>query len=378
MGIEILPYAPEHVDGIVKFNARLRAGGFGLGWYEACEDAWLPRRPGVPVWREHFVALENGSEIRGAYALKHQPWWIKDRFVTVTDWQGPVSEGIIDARYAPLGLRFFRDMQKRQPLLYSWGHGGEEARMLQLLRSMKWHFHSTPFCLRVARPLPFLRESTYLRSTAGRRLAFDLLAMTGVGWLGLKALFGALSLRGAAIGRPPRRALDVSTFDAFGTWADALWAECLPAYQAIGLRDACTMNALLPQGSWPPGIRLRVEIHGRTVGWAVVMDRALRSDPRFGNLRVGSVIDCLALPEHAPAVIRAATEFLLDRGVDLIGSNQAHPEWVRAFEANGFLALPNRRYFAISPALHEVLSPIESVAMGLHLTNLDGHGPHGF
>lgn len=378
MGIEIVPYAPEHVDGVVALNRRIRAGGSSVGWYEHCDDDWLPRRPGVPVWREHFVAIENGAEVRGAYALKHQPWWIKDRFVTVTDWQGPVSEGVVDTRYAPLGLRFFRDMLKRQPLLYSWGHGGEEARMLQLLRSMKWHFHATPFCLRVVRPLPFLRESTYLRSTAGRRLALDLLAVTGVGWLGLKALFAALSVRGATIGRPPRRTLDVSTFDAFEAWADALWAECVPTYQAIGLRDSRTMNALLPQGAWPPGIRLRIQNGGRTLGWAVVMDRALQSDPRFGNLRVGSVIDCLALPEHASAVIRAATDFLLDRGVDLIGSNQAHPEWVRAFEANGFLALPDRRYFAISPALHEALSPIERVGQGLHLTNLDGHGPHGF
>jgi hypothetical protein len=115
----------------------------------------------------------------------------------------------------------------------------------------------------------------------------------------------------------------------------------------------------------------------RTLGWVVVMDNSLRDDPRFGRMRVGSVIDCLARPEDAPAVIRAATDFLLDRGVDMIGSNQAHPEWVRAFEANGFLSLPNRRYFAISPALFEALSPLESVGRGLHLTNLDGHGPHG-
>jgi hypothetical protein len=377
MGIEIVPYAPEHVDRVVALNQRLRAGGFRVGWYESCEDAWLPRRPDVPVWREHYVAVENGAEIRGAYALKPQPWWIKDRFVTVTDWQGPVSEGIVDARYAPLGLRFFRDMQKRQPLLYSWGHGGEEARMLQLLRSMKWHFHSTPFCLRVARPFPFLRESTYLRSTRGRRLALDLLAWSGLGWLGLRSLFGALSLRGAVAGRPARRLLDVTTFDEFGPWADALWEECVGAYQAIGLRDARTMNALLPRSGWPPGIRLRVREGERTLGWVVVMDNALRDDPRFGRMRVGSVIDCRARPEDAPAVIRAATDFLLDRGVDMIGSNQAHPEWVRAFEANGFLSLPNRRYFAISPALFEALSPLESVGRGLHLTNLDGHGPHG-
>lgn len=378
MGIEIVPYTPEHVDRVVAFNRRMRAGGFSAGWYEACEDGWLPRRPGVPVWREHYVAVENGAEIRGAYALKPQPWWLRDHFVTVTDWQGPVSEGIVDARYAPLGLRFFRDMQKRQPLLYSWGHGGEEARMLQLLRSMKWHFHATPFCLRVARPFRFLSESRYLRSTPARRLALDLLAWSGLGWLGLRLLSGAMTIRGVAMGRPGRRDLDVEIFEEFGPWADTLWQECLDAYQVIGLRDARTMNALLPRGGWPPGIRLRVRRGERTLGWAVVMDNALREDARFGNMRVGTVIDCLARPEDAGAVIRAATDFLLGRGVDMIGSNQAHPGWVRAFEQNGFTILANRRYFALSPALYDALSPFEAISSGLHLTNLDGHGPHGF
>jgi len=32
----------------------------------------------------------------------------------------------------------------------------------------------------------------------------------------------------------------------------------------------------------------------------------------------------------------------------------------------------------MSPALYSALSPFEQVSRGLHLTNLDGHGPHGF
>ena len=43
----------------------------------------------------------------------------------------------------------------------------------------------------------------------------------------------------------------------------------------------------------------------------------------------------------------------------MIGSNQAHPGWVRAFEQNGFASLANRRYFALSPALYEALAPFD-------------------
>jgi hypothetical protein len=36
------------------------------------------------------------------------------------------------------------------------------------------------------------------------------------------------------------------------------------------------------------------------------------------HLRVGSIVDCLALRENAIAVVRAATQILETRGVDLI------------------------------------------------------------
>jgi hypothetical protein len=90
------------------------------------------------------------------------------------------------------------------------------------------------------------------------------------------------------------------------------------------------------------------------------------------------VVDCLAAPNDAAAVIGAANRFLVDRGVDMIASNQAHPIWAEAFAKNGYVILPGRRYFAASPELQKVLAPFDENQIGLHLTNLDGHGPHGF
>jgi hypothetical protein len=374
MGIEVVAYTPDRVEAVLAFNKRMRDGGTRWGWYEQHEDGWLPRRDGIRVWREHYLALEDGTEVRGAYALKPQEWHIHGKPVLVTDWQGPVSEGLLSRKYNTLGLRLIRDMLKRYPLLYSWGHGGDEASMLQMLRSLKWLIHPTPFCLRVLRPARFLRLNRYLRDSAGRRLGQDLLAYSGAGWLGFKLLHGALSLRGGGAGAP----CETEVVEDFGDWADALWERCSPAYSAIGLRDATTMNALLPPGSWPACFRLRIRREGRDLGWVAVMDNALHDDARFGDLRVGSVIDCLAHPDDAPAIIGAAHRFLAARGVDLIASNQSHPRWAAAFEANGYLLLPGRRYFAASPELQKALAPFDETQQGLHLTNLDGHGPHGF
>ena len=83
----------------------------------------------------------------------------------------------------------------------------------------------------------------------------------------------------------------------------------------------------------------------------------------------------LADPADAGEVVFAATRFLRQRGVDIIVSNQAHPGWALGFAQNGYAVLPNKRMFAPSPALRALLEPFDETAKGLHLTNMDGHGP---
>lgn len=197
MAIKVVPYEAEHEPAVAAFNQRMLEGETGWGWYESSVDGWLPEREGKRTWREHFVAMDDAGEVRGAYAHKPHQWRIRGEDVLVSDWQGPVSEGLLSPRYAMLGLRLIREMVKRYPTLYSWGHGGRDAAMLQMIVSLKWLIHDTPFCLKVLHPFRFLRRNRYLRSTARNRLALDLLAFSGIGWLGTKLLHGVLGLRGA-------------------------------------------------------------------------------------------------------------------------------------------------------------------------------------
>ena len=76
MGIEVVPYSADREGEVVAFNRRMHEGGTRWGWYEQAVDEWLPRRPGVKVWREHFLAIEDGRDVRGAYALKPQEWLV--------------------------------------------------------------------------------------------------------------------------------------------------------------------------------------------------------------------------------------------------------------------------------------------------------------
>jgi hypothetical protein len=371
MPIQIVPYTEEWTPQVLAFNARLHATGTSWGWYGTPVDDWLPDRDHVKTWREHWLAIEDGASVRGAYALKPHEWCIKGEPHIVTDWQGPVSEGLIDARYSALGLRLLREMLKQRPLLYSWGHGGLEQPMLKMLEKLGWLLHPTPLCVRVTRPFRFLRENAFLRSTPVRRAALDTLAFSGAGSVGLRMLHGLAGLRGLRAARD----VQAETFESFGPWADSLWERCRGDYQAIAARDASTMSLLVNPGRWSRAHKLRVLREGAVLGWAVVMDTPMQGDARFGSLRVGSIVDCLARPHDAVAIVRAAFAFLRARGVDLVVSNQAHPAWLRAFTANGFWLVPASRVFAASPALHSALEPWSDCRLGLHLTNMDGHGP---
>jgi hypothetical protein len=371
MAIRIVPHSAELSGAVHAFNVRMHAGG-SPGFFVEAEPFWVPKRPGQKVWREYFLAVDEANAVRGAYALKPQDWRVRGETHVVTDWQGPFSEGSVDPQYAPLALRLVRDMLGKYPLLYSWGHGGNEQALVQLLRRMGWLLHGTPFCLRVLKPARFLRLNGYLRTTPLRRRALDLLAATGAGSIAMHSLHALLRLR--AYRRFAATAVEVA---GFGAWADAVWERCKDMYTAIAVRDAATMNVLTPPNGWPPVSRLRIEKRGEVLGWALVMDTSMRADARFGSLRVGSIVDCLAAPHDAGEVVASATRFLQRRGVDLIASNQSHPAWARGFAQNGYLLLRDRRLFAASPALQRLLEPFEQTARGLHLTNFDGHGPAG-
>jgi hypothetical protein len=372
MAIRIVPHSAQLSSAVHEFNMRMRAGGSPWGFFVDPEPFW-PRQRGKSVWREYYVAVDDDNSVRGGYALKPQQWRVRGAAHVITDWQGPYSEGSVNAKHATLGLRLIRDMLGKRPLLYSWGHGGNEQPVVQMLQKMGWWLHNTPFCLRVLRPARFLRLNAYLRTSTLRRAALDLLAFSGLGALGLRVLHHALRLKARR-----RFRASAAEFADFGDWADALWERCARRYAAIAVRDAASMNVLAPKTGWPSVTRLKVELAGRVIGWALVMDTRMQRDARFGDLHVGSIVDCFADPDDAGEVVAASTAVLRRRGVDLIASNQSHPAWVRGFADNGYLVLPNRRLFAASPELRRLLEPVAETAQGLHLTNFDGHGPAGF
>jgi hypothetical protein len=115
--------------------------------------------------------------------------------------------------------------------------------------------------------------------------------------------------------------------------------------------------------------------NGAAIGWAVVGER--RKDAKYGNMRVGSVVDCFALPGELFSVVRCATQTLERQGFDLILSNQSHQAWGEAFKAAGYLPATSNFIFAASKKLAQLLAPFEEVRAKMHLTRADGDGLPG-
>ena len=179
---------------------------------------------------------------------------------------------------------------KAQPLIYGLGMTDQLTR---LLTAIGWSVCCVPFYFKVNCPERFLTEIRVLRKTKARQVIANVAASTGIGGLALKVLQSA-----RAMGDPRNERAEL--ISGFSGWADDLWNACKGLYAMIAVRDSETLNILYPA----TGNRFlchKVTRGNAVIGWAVLLDTQMRDHKHFGNLRVGSIVDWLALPENASA-----------------------------------------------------------------------------
>jgi len=370
MAIEIERYADHLIPAVRDFNGRLHARGITHRFPETAQSTSLPRLAGRTIFQEYYLARED-AVVRGGYVLKHQALALGGEVVRIGNYQFPLSEGILDPEYAPLGGRFLRHALRQQPMLYSLGLGGHEEAITRLLRAARWSVAEVPFYFRVFQARPFLRNIAPLRRTVARRLAADTAALSGLGAIGL-FVFERMVW-------PTRARLDPGVTceeeSAFGPWADELWARCLGRYRMMTVRDRATLDALYPVEQ-RRFIRLRVRRASSTIGWAVLLDTQMSGNKYFGAMRVGTLVDCLAAPEDAEATVLWSMRRLRAAGCDLAVTNQGHRAWCHALERCGFVASPSNFLLALSPALARHVEPLAQRRDEVHVTRGDGDGPY--
>jgi hypothetical protein len=349
MPIHITEYTPEWRRSVQEFNGRLDRAGVPPGLRLPEDSADRVLLPGSQI----YVAVD-GEMVRGAFILRPQQFSFRGEARRVAHYRLPLSEGLIDRKFAMLAPAMLRRALQAEPLLYALGMGGYDRPLPRMLAAMGWRIVEVPFFFRVVRGRRFLRGMPALR-----RSPFRAAAMETAAWLGAGVSIAVWQRLRTRVESP----VVAKEMDDFGGWADEIWDVARGVYGMAAVRDAATLSSVY---SGERFLRLRVG----TAGWAVVIDTVMREDPYFGNLRVGTIVDALAKPEYAAAVVHAARVYLERRGVDLIISNQAHLAWRDALRADGFFSAPSNFLFAASKGLSAAIGSAE-----VHVNRGDGDGP---
>ena len=367
MAVKVVEYTKQHETAVRELNRRLREGGWKQQFPESATPGSLPRGAHPDLYNEMFVAIDDGGAARGGYILKHQAFMVAGERRSVANYAFPLSEGVVDRRHGMVGVTMIVDAQKRNPLLYGLGMGGLGHPSVRVMRGVGWSACMVPFFFRVLRPVRFLRNIAYLRRSRARRLLLDAAAFSGAGWLGVCA-WNALRRR-----VPNLTNIDAEVVPAFGSWADDVWASVERKNGIAAVRDRAVLDAL-----YPPGSRcfvVKVSQGGSAIGWAVGLATQMTRNDYFGDLRVGTFVDCFARPGAEPLVAAAADRELARRNVDLVISNQSAREWGAALTSLGYREGPSNFALTCSRKLVERIGRLDDLLPQCHVNRGDGDGP---
>ena len=360
MAIQIQLYGAQHVQAAIELNRRLSTGGVHSGFLLPENAAATPADRSRPVFKEQYV-VQDAAGVHGGFMLQSQQFRVMDEERQIGNYQMPISEGLINRAYGTVGIAMLRHALKMHPHLFCLGMGSADKPLPRMLAAMGWRLTHIPFLFRVHRAASFLRHIAPLRSSPFRARLLDAAAATGLGSLGFRVLQTRL---------PLNRRMEAVPCESFGAWADVVWEGAKSNLSFSAVRSSEVLNILYPS-QLARFHRLRIG----TSGWAVVLDTQMNSHRYFGGMRVGTIVDALAVPGKEVSVAGAASQFLAARGVDLIVTNQAHAGWVAAFRRCGFLNGPSNYILGTSKKLTEDLQPWDTHASKLHITRGDGDGP---
>jgi hypothetical protein len=360
--LRFVPYTEAERPAVLAFNDRMLAG-------RAPTDFVLPdlpnaadRDPGAAIAWTKYIAVDAEDAVRGGFLLMQQPGWLGGASVGVANYQAPVSEGILNPRYATVGLRMLRFMERQWPYSFFVGMGSADRPLPRLLAATGWSVREVPFFFRIVRPRRVLRELRPLHAHTWSRLGARIAAETGAGWLCARALHARAPIRASS-------ALQMEPLRAWGGGIDGLWERTRHECAFAVTRDRATLRALYPLHdrrysayAFTSGGMLR--------GWAVVAETAMRDHTYFGHLRVATILDAWSEPGAAAAIVALLVRHL-GRSADLIISSQSHRIWIAAFRRAGFASARSNYLLALSKPL---TAAIGDASDRLHVTRGDGDG----
>jgi len=370
MTYKIQLYTEEMEPEVKAFNNRLKEGNASFCFPERyVSDRWPRIDDGRRIFEDYYLVIENNGKVRGGYILKSQDFIFDGKVKSIGNIQLPLSEGAVNKAYNILGIKIVNDALDKKPLLFALGMGGVNKPFPRLLKSLGWNLVAIPFYFKIFNPKIFFRNIKILRKSMIRNLLFDLIAFSGLGWICLKCL--NLLKKRIKINEKVTYYEEVQEF---GEWVDELWQKADDNLLFCAVRNKKTLNILYPNDNLK-FIRLKITIENEIAGWVLLLVTSMSDHHYFGNMRVGSIIDCLSINNKAADVFAVTEKYFKRNNVDLIISNQSHSEYQSAFIENGFLKGPSNLIFATSRQLTKALGLNDGTLVNVHINRGDGDGP---
>jgi len=365
--LRVVLFEAAHEPAVRGFNSRLQAADALLFPLTETAPQPNPNRPATGIEFRHFVVVDDGGEVRGGYFLRSQPFWIRGKMHAVAHYNAPLSEGIIDKRYATVGAMMLAHALREQPLLFAMGMGGMDRPLPRMLRAMGWSLLETPFYFLVLNGKQFLRNIGPLRERSERRIAADVLAFSGLGGLAVKAVQAMRSRS-----RRERR-FQPQAIEEFSEWADRIWLESAEQYSLSAVRTADYLRYIYPHAE-PRYYGIRLSEGDAPAGWVQMLDCQFRDRSYFGAMRVAALVDG-AGPAHAvSSLVHCGVQAARERGADMVVSNQMHRDWLAALKGAGFWQGPSNYLLALSKELRKLLEPLDGAIPHIHFNRGDGDG----
>ncbi|HUE05180.1 MAG TPA: hypothetical protein VMR62_36870 [Bryobacteraceae bacterium] len=366
MGLRVVLYEAAHEAAVRAFNDRLRAADALLFPLTEAAPAPNPNTPAPGIEFRHFVVVDDGGEVRGGYFLRNQPFVIRGQTYNAGHYNAPLSEGIIDKRFAAVGAAMLSHALAEQPLLFAMGMGGVDRPLPRMLRTMGWSILETPFYFLVLNGKRFLRNAGPLRTRAERRMTAEFLAFSGLGGLALRTIQAARTRR-RFDGRYRRQPIRD-----FSGWVDRIWLDNSDQYSLSAVRNADYLRYIYPLTEPFYGVQL-TDADG-PAGWVQMLDCELRDRSYFGEMRVAALVDGVGPPAAIASLIQSGVEAARARHADIVISNQMHRDWTAALEAAGFWRGPSNYLLALSKGLRKLLEPLDEAIPRIHFNRGDGDG----
>jgi hypothetical protein len=356
---------PGDAESIREFNSRLEKAGVTFA-FPVDSSKLMQKEHGVNTPHQAAYVFSDGSAVRGGFILKSEQVFVGDQSFPVGNYQLPLSEGIVDRKYAMVGVQLIRDALARQSRLYCLGMGNTARPLPRLLSKLGWTVSKVPFLFRIENARNFTKEIRWLRQRARVRLLLDLARNTGT----LAAIVGLARLSRRVFGSRVPIGVSFAEVPDLPEEIDELFFNVRDDYGLMCDRRAAAMRTRLPAND-SKLLRIVLRKSGKVAGWVVVSISRLSSHTQFGNMNLGCIVDGLAAPADVGLLVGEACRRLERARCDLLVSNQTHSAWIAGLRRQGFFQGPSNFILALSPPLAACLAAVSSA----HFNRADGDGP---